>query len=334
MAIDLADALEAAIGCNDEQQEVTCWLDTGFKPLNKAISSRYKGGAPSARIIELFGGESTGKTAIATQIMIAAQNSGGIACFMDHERSFSLPLAIKMGLVTEGGRWVFKTPDTFEKSMVYANTIGQTIRSKSLIPDEAPIVIVFDSLASMVPQQKLEKEADEMTMNDNTALARCTSSAFPALAMICEKFNILAIFLNQIRDKIGVMYGDKTTSPGGNAPRFYASVRIKLTRQQLTDSKDKKIKIGQRVTAECVKNKVSAPFQTAQWDFLYMPDGSGKFDVIGSSIDHCVEVGLLKTPSKGYIEWKGKKYRRNQLKQLCQRDKNEWNEIEGLMSDE
>ena len=333
MPTDLAKALESAIGANDDQQEVGIWLDTGFKPLNKAISSRYDGGAPSARIIEIFGGESCGKTAIATQIMISAQKMGGIACFMDHERSFALPLAEKMGLETDGGKWVFKTPDTFEKSMVYANTIGQTVREKSLIDESAPIVIVFDSLASMVPQQKLDKAADEMTMNDNTALARCTSSAFPALAMICEKHNMLAIFLNQIRDKIGVMYGDKTTSPGGNAPRFYASVRIKLTRQQITGS-DKKQKIGQKVTAECVKNKVSAPFQNAQWDFLYMQDGSGKFDVIGSSIDHCVEMGLLKTPSKGYIEWDGKKYRRNQLKMLCQKDKEQWARIEGLMTDD
>ncbi|MEO9497644.1 MAG: hypothetical protein ABJG42_24435 [Vibrio splendidus] len=330
--MSLAEALESAIGANDEHQAVEIWLNSGFKPLNKAMSGLYDGGAPAGRIVEIYGGESTGKTAIATQIMIAAQKAGGIACFMDHERSFDVRLGKRMGLDDSAGRWVFKTPDTFEKSMAYARKIATTVREKKLIEPDAPIVMVFDSLASMVPQQKLDKDADEYSMNDNTALARCTSASFPTLALICEKYNVLAIFLNQIRDKIGVLYGDKTTSPGGNAPRFYASVRIKLTRAAISSS-DKKTKIGQRVTAECVKNKVSAPFQKVQWDFLYMPDGSGKFDVIGSTIDYLLDIGLLDVPSKGYISWDGKKLRRSQLKTLAQRDKAVWEELEGKMTD-
>ncbi|CDT53623.1 Protein RecA [Vibrio coralliirubri] len=333
MAKSLADALQSAIGGNDEHQQVSVWLDTGFKPLNKAISSKYDGGAPCSRIIEIFGGESCGKTAIATQIMVSAQKAGGIACFMDHERSFDVRLAKKLGLETDPNRWVFKTPRTFEQSMDNAKKIAYAIRENKFIEKDAPIVIVFDSLAGMVPMQKLDKDAEDFNMNDNTALARCTSASFPALAQICEENNMLAIFLNQIREKIGVVYGDKTSSPGGNAPRFYASVRIKLTRSQITGS-DKKEKIGQRVTAECVKNKVSAPFKKVEWDFLYMPDGSGKFDVIGSSIDHLLEIGLLEQPSKGYILWDGKKYRRNQLRALALREPTVWEQIEGLMVDE
>ncbi|OAB55684.1 hypothetical protein AY600_02070 [Phormidium willei BDU 130791] len=311
MAKTLADELEALIGGNDDHQEVKHWLDTGFPPLNYAISGDYFGGMPSGRMVEMFGPPSSGKTAIATQVMISAQRAGGIAAFMDHERSFDVGLAKSMGLSTEPGQWIFKTPETFEQSIGIAGRVAAHVRDKGLIPEDAPIAFVFDSLAMMVPKSKFDKEASDYNMNDNTALARATSAAFPALMGLCEKHNMLALFLNQARTKIGVMYGDPTTTPGGNAPEFCASVRIKLGRSQLVDKT--KEKIGQRIGAECVKNKVNRPFLKAAWDFKFNEDGTGSFDVEGSLLDHLTDKGIL-TQSGPRVTWTdGKSYFKSEL---------------------
>jgi protein RecA len=248
-------------------------------------------------------------TAIATNVMTAAQRAGGIAAFMDHERSFDVGLGKSFGLDDTPGKWVFKTPETFEQSVDYTKKLMKVVRDKALIHPDAPIVIVFDSLAAMVPQSILtdskgnERDASQRNMNDNTALARATSAHFPALAMLAEKYNALLLFLNQARTKIGVMYGDPTTTPGGNAPEFYMSVRIKLGRKMLTSGSgsDKKT-VGQQIGAECVKNKVSRPFEKAAWNFMFKEDGSGFFDVIGSTVDHACDIGVLKQ-SGPRVEW-------------------------------
>lgn len=319
-AADLADAIEGVIGSNDEHQEVKIFLDTGYMPLNRDISGSYDGGMPVGRIVEMFGPPSSGKTAIATKVMIAAQQAGGVAAFMDHERSFDVGLAAGFGLDVTKGRWVFKTPETFQESVDYAKKLMQVIRTKELIDEDAPIVIVFDSLASMVPQSILvdskgkERDAADRNMNDNTALARATSAYFPALAMLAEKYNALLLFLNQARTKIGVMYGDPTTTPGGVSPEFYSSVRIKLGRTMLTSGQGKdRQTVGQAIGSECVKNKVSRPFQKSKWNFMFREDGSGFFDVIGSTIEHAIDEGILKT-SGPRVEWTdGKSYFKSQL---------------------
>lgn len=302
----LAAALNKAIGVNDDIQTVKHWLDTGFPPLNKAISNRYDCGFPSGRLIEMFGPESAGKTLIATKVMISAQQAGGIAAFMDHENSFEIDHAERLGLQTDPtiGNWIFKTPETFEESIDTLREVGQIVRDGKLIPDEAPIVFVYDSLASMVPQSTLKK-AEERNMNDNTALARATSAHLPTIVMLCAKYNICCIFLNQVRMKMGVMFGDPTTTPGGNAPKFYASVRIQLGRSQIKEGTDK---VGQSIGASVIKNKVSNPFRKCKWDYFY----DGGLDIIGGTIDHLVEIGKL--PAKaGYIEFGGKKLRKKQL---------------------
>lgn len=312
----LADLVSELIGDNDEKQEVKIWLDTGFPPLNHAISNEYNGGMPGGRIVEMFGPPSAGKTAIATNVMIAAQKAGGIAMFLDHERSFDVGLAQQLGLDVSPGRWIYKKPMTFEEAMTLTKKLARGVRDKGVIPADAPIVIVYDSLASMVPQSILvdskgkEKDAEDRNMNDNTALARATSAHFPALATIAEHYDVLCLFLNQQRTKMGVMYGDPTSTPGGNAPEFYASVRIKLSRAMLKQDKDI---LGQRISAECIKNKVSRPFQKAQWDFLFQDDGTGKFDVIGSLLTYMKEKGKIGTAG-AYIEWiDGKKYHQGPL---------------------
>lgn len=211
----LLKSLKKVTGGNDTLQGIDLWLDTGLPALNRAISGSYQGGIPGSRITEIFGPSSSGKTLIATKAMISAQQAGGIACFMDHERSFESKLAERMGLsLDEDLNWVYKAPDTFEQSIDLMKEIVNTVRGEELIDPKAPIVFVFDSLASMIPQSRFDKAAGENNMNDNTALARATSAHFPAIAQICYRHNVTAIFLNQARTKIGVMYGDPTCVHG------------------------------------------------------------------------------------------------------------------------
>lgn len=311
---DLASELEALIGKNDENSAPKYWLDTGFPPLNKIVSGSYFGGFPVGRLIEIFGPPSAGKTAIATSAMICAQKAGGIAAFMDHERSFDLRLAKKLGLDDTPGRWIFKTPETFEESITVAGKVAQMVRAKKHIPEEAPIIFVFDSLAAMVPKSVIEKDATELNMNDNTALARATSSGLKHLQPYCERYNMTAIFLNQSRTKIGVMYGDPTTTPGGSAPEFYSSVRIKLSGGKITEgSGSSKEVAGKEITAETVKNKVNRPFLKTNWDFRFREDGSGYFDVVGSLVDHMCKQGFIEQ-SGARVTWTdGKSYYKSQL---------------------
>lgn len=313
----LAMALRKSIGDNDEVQKVETWIDTGLPQLNKAVSGRYRGGFPSGRIVEVSGPPSAGKTYIATEVMSSAQRLGGVAVFLDHENSFDVDLGVKNGLNVDedAGQWVYKQPETFEDAVDLTGELLHLIRTNELIDPKAPIVVVYDSLASMVPKQKADKFAkkaegkgtdkDELNMNDNTALARCTSAHFPTLALWARKYNACLVFLNQIRTKIGVMFGDPTTTPGGNAPEFYCSVRIRLGASQLKDGKEK---IGQDVGAECIKNKVAPPFARCGWKFYY--DTAIGIDVVESLVDHMIEVGRLEKNSAGRIVIGGKAYTR------------------------
>lgn len=314
-----ADDLLAILGENDDHDKIDQWIDSGFAPLNKAISGRYNGGLPGGRIVEMFGPESSGKTAIATMSMISAQRAGGLAIFRDHERSFRADHAEGLGL-NLASHYSYKKPETFEESIDQVVEVIDKIRTKGAIADEAPIVVVYDSLASMIPKSKFEKIAGKdggvasLGMHDNTALARATAACFPSLAHFANKFNTTMLFLNQIRLKPGIAYGDPTTTPGGESPKFYASVRVQIGRKKLMEQVGgEKEFSGQRITAKVIKNKVARPFKEATWDFKFREDGSGYFDVTGSTIDFCCEKGLL-NKSGAFIEWTdGKKYHRKAL---------------------
>lgn len=313
-ADDIAKAIFGAIGENDEESTVSQFLDTGYPELNYALSSRWDGGMPVGRIVEMFGPPSSGKTAISTRAMAAAQKMGGIAAFMDHERSFSMTLAPNLGLDTTPGKLVFKKPRTFEESLNIVIKLASAVREKGVIAKDAPICAVFDSLASMVPQSKLydkdgkDRELDGYTMHDNTALARATSASFPAFNQMAEELGICAIFLNQMRLKPGVTYGDPTTTPGGESPKFYASTRIQLGAQRIAKgSGESKEVIGSQITARVIKNKVARPFLTASWRFVFLEDGTGKFDVTRSMIDFLLREKRLEKAGN-YVVWDGGKY--------------------------
>lgn len=315
----IASILAQVVGESDEQSTVTRYLDTGYPPLNHALTHRWDGGLPVKRIVEIYGPESSGKTALATMTMGDAQRQGGFAGFCDHERSFDEPQGINLGLSVDPEKWLYKKPRTFEESLALCVKTATVLRHEKLIPAEAPIAWVFDSLAFMVPQSALfemkggkvvkEKDASERSMHDNTALARATSAHFPAFAQHCEDLNICAIFLNQIRMNIGVVYGNPETTPGGKTPKYVFSQRISLGSTKITKGQGAEAEVlGAQITAKIVKNKVSRPFETAKWRFEFDDDGHGHFAVARSLIEFLADEDILKKAG-ARIHWTdGKTY--------------------------
>jgi len=318
-ASDIASILASVVGESDEQSTVTHFLDTGYPPLNHALAHRWDGGLPVKRIVEIYGPESSGKTALATAAMADAQRQGGFAGFSDHERSFDQPQGVNLGLSTDPNKWLYKKPKTFEESLALCVKVATALRLAKAIPEDAPICWVFDSLAFMVPNSALyemkagkvvkEKDPNDRSMHDNTALARATSAHFPAFAQHVEDLNICAIFLNQIRMNIGVVYGNPETTPGGKTPKYVFSQRISLGTSKITKGEgENAIVLGAQIKAKVVKNKVSRPFETAKWRFEFQDNGQGHFAVARSLIDFLIAEKILKQTG-AYVQWTdGKKY--------------------------
>lgn len=307
---DLCDDLDKAIGANADNQAVTQWIDTGSPELNYAISGRYEGGLPYGRMVEMFGESSTGKTALATKWMARAQELGGVAGFIDWERSFSVDLATAgFGLNDRRPHWIYGKPRTWEEGNVLAAKAIQAIRKSGAIPDEAPILFVFDSIAAALPKSQADKEIDEYTMNDTTALARVTSTTLKAMAQHAEEHNATFLYLNQIRLKPGVVYGDPRTTPGGKAMEYYASARIALGRQKIMEQKGgEKEFAGQNITAQVTKSKFTKPFKEANLRMTFDDAGVAHFDMTFSLLEFLIEKGAVPY-SKPYATWDdGKKY--------------------------
>lgn len=312
---DLAKQMMGAIGENFEGGDPTHWLDTGFEPLNQIITGDHTRGFPGGRIVEIYGPSSAGKTVFATLAMKQAQLNGGIAGFNDHERAFRQDFAAKMGLNITFPHFIYKQPRTWEESNMVAMKAAETIRKSGHVPDSAPIVWVIDSIAACIPQSVYEKGIDEYTMNDTTALARVASTTLKAVAQFVADFNVTMIYLNQVRTKPGIAYGDPTTTPGGVAMEFYASLRLSLSRKKVMEEVDKtKEFIGQIITIETKKNRLARPFQKTELRLMFDEEGMAFFDFTTSLIEHCLANGLLTEPSKGWIQWSdGKKYTKKQL---------------------
>ncbi|MPS48477.1 hypothetical protein [Methylobacillus sp.] len=332
-AATLAATLDKVIGGNSDVQTVNNWLDTGYPPFNQILGGGVDTGVPFGRIIEIFGPSSSGKTALATMMMIEAQRKGGIAMFNDHENTFDLRLAKGMGLSDEYPFWVYKRPDTWEESNTNAMKAAEAIRASKVIPPEAPIVIVFDSVASMIPKSVFEKGIDEYTMNDTTALARVTSTTLKAVNNYCSKFNVTLIYLNQIRTKPGVVYGDPTTTPGGQAMEFYATTRLSLGRTKIMEDQGggKKEMTGQIITVKTVKNKLTRPFQEVDLVMNFNDAGGIEFDPIASAVELLIEKGKIPY-SKPRATWDGKQLFKKQLIQYI-KDNNQKDELFKLMLD-
>ena len=252
-------------------------ISTGILPLDIALGV---GGIPRGRIIEVYGPESSGKTTVTLHMIAEAQKAGGLAAFIDAEHALDPEYARKLGVNTE--ELLISQPDTGEQALEIVD---------ALVHSGAIDIIVVDSVAALVPKSEIEGDMGSSVVG---LQARLMSQAMRKLTGIISKTRTVAVFINQLREKIGVTYGNPETTTGGRALKFYASVRIDVRRadsiKQGTES------LGNRTRAKIVKNKVAPPFKTAEFDIIY---GEG-VSRLGSIIDMGVELDIVNKSGAWY----------------------------------
>jgi recombination protein RecA len=251
-------------------EDIAC-IPTGSLGLDLALGI---GGYPKGRVVEIYGPESSGKTTLAIHAMAEAQKTGGIAAFIDAEHAFDRFYAENLGVNID--ELIIAQPDSGEQALEIAD---------NLIRSGAVDIIVIDSVAALTPKSEIEGEMGDSKMGLH---ARLMSQALRKLTASISKTGCTCIFINQLREKIGVMFGNPETTTGGNALKFYASVRLDIRRS--TQLKDGDNVVGNRTRVKVVKNKVAPPFRKAEFDIMY-GEGVSK---VGEIIDLGVEYAVVK----------------------------------------
>ena len=281
-------------------------IPTGSITLDMALGV---GGYPKGRVVEIYGPESSGKTTLAIHAIAEAQKAGGIAAFIDAEHAFDSFYAQKLGVDVDN--LLISQPDNGEQALEIAD---------SLIRSSAIDIIVIDSVAALTPKAEIEGEMGDSKMG---LQARLMSQALRKLTSSISKTKTVCNFINQLRDKIGVVYGNPETTTGGNALKFYASVRIDIRRMSVI--KDGEDQLGTRTKVKVVKNKVAPPFKRAEFDIMF---GEG-ISKIGEIVDLGVDYGVVKKAGSWFSYGDRKIGQgRDAVKELLKNDEELRNEIE------